>query len=138
MIYQKSLTTIFVALLFITMTSVLNFETQKNDENVGIVLVKSGHEGVSGDSLLSHFFPFYPSCIYPTHTAAFAIFITGSGPVQVQFHGTDTWTASAYCYDESCMWEANAIMRSGDEIWVYSVDAVSSTHVSNWCATYAK
>jgi predicted Zn-dependent protease len=89
-------------------------------------------------TIQSHFFPFIPSCVFPTHTMAVAVFTTGPGPVQVQFHGTNVWSSSSVCPYESCGWEAYADMSTGDEIWLYSVTAGISNHVSNWCGSIAK
>jgi hypothetical protein len=88
--------------------------------------------------LAFHFWPIIPSCVSPPHSKAIAMFDTGMGPVEVQFHGTSVWVGEEYCPSQRCTWIADAGMLPGDEIWAYSVWAIYSAHRSAWCAGIAK
>jgi hypothetical protein len=82
----------------------------------------------------SHFAPFIPECSNPPYDRAYALFNTGYGPFNVQFHGSTVWRADGFCGQSTCTYLAWADPLPGQSIWVYSVTAGWSAHISNWCS----
>ncbi|NIW45617.1 MAG: hypothetical protein GWN30_12970 [Gammaproteobacteria bacterium] len=110
-----------------------------DEPEIELILLQENSETLKSDRLItpdSHFTGYIPSCIYPIHKAAYAVFSTGPGPLTVQFHGTRLWSSTDYCPSGTCLWTAYAnLSRPGDEIWLYSVTAAISSPVSNWCSS---
>lgn len=89
---------------------------------------------VTPDGVGGHISPFIPSCTY-YNGAAYAAYETSAGGHVVQFHGTDIWRGDGDCNQASCMFVASAPLPfPGDEIWLYSVGALWSNNISNWCS----
>lgn len=128
----------FFSLSFVSSSTYAKNLDRKSDSTIALVLIYT--EGKAPEQAQpiepkSHFFPFIPSCVYPVHGTANAVFNTGYGPVTVQFHGTRLWSNSKFCSSSACTWLAQAFLtRPGDEIWLYSVTAASSSRISNWCS----
>jgi hypothetical protein len=96
---------------------------------------------VSEDTMISsmgtggHLGIYVPVCAYPTHSAALALFETGYGPINVQYHGNRLWQGTDFCGSANCTFLTTATLPfPGDQIYMYSVTASFSTDISHWCA----
>lgn len=137
-----------VVLVFVLTATPIAYAGQPDEDdsdeslsaNTGLVLISTSTKpvkvgGVTTNGAGGHFWAYLPPCISPPHATAWAVFTVGPGPFTLQFHGTGVWSSSGYCNAASCMYWGWGGMYSGDSIWVYSVTASSSTHVSAWCST---